>query len=77
MLVQFLDLEEPLEKGTATYSSILAWRIPCTEKPGRLQSMDLQSQTQLSDELENLRRQISVAENLLRDETISSIKEFC
>ena len=35
------------------------------------------SQTQLSDELENLRSKISVAENLLRDETISSIKEFC
>ena len=33
-----LGWEDPLEKGTATYSSILAWRIPCTEKPGRLQS---------------------------------------
>ena len=30
------------EKGTATHSSILAWRIPWTEKPGRLQSMGLQ-----------------------------------
>ena len=34
--------EDPLEKGMATYSSILAWRIPWTEKPGRLQSMGLQ-----------------------------------
>ena len=31
----------------ATHSSILAWRIPCTEKPGGLQPMELQSQTQL------------------------------
>ena len=33
-----LDQENPLEKGMATYSSILAWRIPWTEKPGGLQS---------------------------------------
>ena len=32
-----------------THSSILAWRIPWTEEPGALQSMGLQSQTQLSD----------------------------
>ena len=31
----------PLEKGMATHSSILAWRIPCTEEPGGLQSMEL------------------------------------
>ena len=37
--VQSLGLEDPLEKGMATYSSILAWRIPWTEKPGGLQSM--------------------------------------
>jgi len=37
--VQFLDLEDPLEKETATHSSILAWRIPWTEEPDRLQSM--------------------------------------
>ena len=34
--VQSLGQEDPLEKGTATHSSILAWRIPWTEKPGRL-----------------------------------------
>ena len=34
-----LGWEDPLEKGTATHSSILAWRSPWTEKPGRLQSM--------------------------------------
>ena len=37
--VQSLDQKDPLEKGMATYSSILAWRIPKTEEPGRLQSL--------------------------------------
>ena len=37
--VQSLDGEDPLEKGMATRSSILAWRIPWTEEPSRLQSM--------------------------------------
>ena len=35
-LVQFLSQEDPLEKEMATHSSILAWRIPWTEEPGRL-----------------------------------------
>ena len=38
MWVRFLDLEDPLEKGMATHSSILAWRIPWAEKAGRLHS---------------------------------------
>ena len=37
--VPSLGREVPLEKGMATHSSILAWRIPWTEEPGRLQSM--------------------------------------
>ena len=37
--VRFLGQEDPLEKQMATHSSILAWRIPRTEEPGRLQSM--------------------------------------
>ena len=37
--VQSLGWEEPLQKEMATNSSILAWKIPWTEKPGRLQSM--------------------------------------
>ena len=37
--VQSLGREDPLEKGMATHSSILAWRIPWTEEPGGLQSM--------------------------------------
>ena len=40
--VQSLGQEEPLEKGMATHSSILAWKIPWMEEPGRLQSMGLQ-----------------------------------
>ena len=40
--VQFLDQEDPLEKGMATHCSILAWRIQWTEEPGRLQSMGSQ-----------------------------------
>ena len=40
--IQYLGWEDPLEKGTATHSSILAWRIPWTEEPGGLQSLGLQ-----------------------------------
>ena len=40
--VQPLGQEDPLEKGMATHSSILAWRIPWTEEPGGLQSMTFQ-----------------------------------
>ena len=36
--VQFLGQEDPLEKGMAIHSCILAWRIPWTEEPGELQS---------------------------------------
>ena len=45
-----LGQEDPLEKGMATHSSILAWKIPWTEEPGGLQFMELQkSQTRLSN----------------------------
>ena len=40
--VQSLGWEDPLEKEMATHSSILAWRIPWMEEPGRLQSTGLQ-----------------------------------
>ena len=43
-----LGQEDPLEEGLATHSSVLAWRIPWTEEPGRQQSTGLQSPTQLS-----------------------------
>ena len=39
--VWWLGQEDPLEKGMATHSRILAWRIPWTEDPGRLQSLEL------------------------------------
>ena len=42
--VKSLGREDPLEKGMATHSSILARRIPWTEEPGGLQSVGLQSQ---------------------------------
>ena len=38
--VQFLGQEDPLEKGLTTHTSILAWRIPWTEEPSGLQSID-------------------------------------
>ena len=40
--VQSLGQEDPLEEGMATHSSVLAWRIPWTEKPGGLQTVGLQ-----------------------------------
>ena len=46
--VQSLGQEDPLEKEMATHYSILAWKIPWMEEPGRLQSVRLQ-RTQLSD----------------------------
>ena len=54
MWVPSLGGEDPLEKGMATHSSILAWGIPWTEEPGGLQSTGLQSETRLSTQ--NLNR---------------------
>ena len=45
--VQFPGQEDPLEKGIATHSSILTWRIPWTEEPGGLQSMGSQGVRQV------------------------------
>ena len=47
--VQSLDQEDPLEKGMATHSSILVWRIPGTEKPVSTLHGVAKSQTRLSD----------------------------
>ena len=50
MLIQSLGQEDPLEKGMATRSSILAWEIPWTEEPGGLLSMGFADcQTRLSE----------------------------
>ena len=47
MRFRSLSWEDPLEEGTATHSSILAWKIPWAEEPCELQSTVSQSQTQL------------------------------
>ena len=49
--IQPLDQEDLLEKGMATHSNVLAWKIPWTEEPGGLQSMELQrvDKTELAD----------------------------
>ena len=46
--VRSLDWKDPLEVEMTIHSSILAWRIPWTEKPGELQSKESQSQTRLT-----------------------------
>ena len=55
--VQSLGWEDPLEKEVASHSSILAWRIPQTEKPGRLQSMGLKRVEH--DQMTNMHKHIS------------------
>ena len=50
--VQPVDWEYPLKESMATHSSILAWRIPWTEEPGRLQSMGLQKVRHYLSDLE-------------------------
>ena len=42
------QLEDPLEKGVATHSSVLAWEIPWTEEPGGLQYMGLQKELDMT-----------------------------
>ena len=49
--VPTLGQEDPLEKGMATHSSILARRIPGTEEPGGLQFMGLQKESDMSEQL--------------------------
>ena len=63
--VRSLGWEGPLEKGMATHSSILAWRIPWAEEPGRLQSMSLKE----SDTTERL----STAQHIEKQQNTSSI----
>ena len=46
-----LGWEDPLEKEMATHSSILAWKTPWTEEPGRLQSMGLQKELDMTEQL--------------------------
>ena len=46
--VQSLGWEDPLEKGMASHSSVFAWEIQWTEKPGRLQTMRLQKELDMT-----------------------------
>ena len=46
--IRSLGQEDPLEKGMATHSSILAWRVPWTEEPGRLKYMGSDTTEQLT-----------------------------
>ena len=50
MYVQFLSWDDTLEMGMATYSNILAWRIPWTGKPGGLQSLGV-SELDMTEQL--------------------------
>ena len=52
--VRALSWEDPLEKEMAIHPSTIAWKIPWTEEPGRLQSMGSQSRTRLSDFIVNI-----------------------
>ena len=54
--VRSLGWEDALEEGIATHSSILAWRMPWTEEPGRLQSVGLQRVRRDKSNLEHTRR---------------------
>ena len=47
--VQYRGWEDPLEKEMATYYSTVAWKIPWTEEPGKLQCIKFQSRTRLSN----------------------------
>ena len=62
--VQSLDWEDPLEKGTAAHSSVLAFKIPWTEKPGRLQGVH--GVTKSSDMTERLSLSLYCSPNIQR-----------
>ena len=65
--VQSLVWEDLLEKEMAPHFSILAWKIPWMEEPGRLQSMGLQSQTRLSDFTESLQKTVNTRDQRGRE----------
>ena len=61
MWVRSLGQEDPLEKEMATHSSIIAWKIPWTKKPGGLQSMGLQ---RIRQDLASKQKQVLGADNI-------------
>ena len=63
MWIQSLGWEDPLKKGMATHSSILAWEIPWTVEPGRPQSPGSQTQTQLTESMHTLGHLYKVRES--------------
>ena len=65
--VQSLVWEDLLEKEMAPHFSILAWKIPWMEEPGRLQSMGLQSQTRLSDFTKSLQKTVNTRDQRGRE----------
>ena len=71
-----LGQEDPLEKGMATHASILTWRIPWTEKPGRLQSMRCK-ESDMAEQLTHTykgyfgRRAITNLENIIKSRDIT------
>ena len=74
--VQFLGWEDPLEKETATHSSTLAWKIPWTGEPGRLQSRGVtKSRTRLSDFIHGIRGTVMTRSNN-RDEGLNIVAIF-
>jgi len=66
MGVQSQGREDPLEEGMATHSSILAWRIPWTEEPGGLQSVESQESGHDWSDLAHM--QISLACEMIEGE---------
>ena len=62
---QSLGQKDPLEEEMAPHSSILAWEIPWIRKPGRLQSMGLQSQTELSTQTHSIPSYMRTTSSLL------------
>ena len=66
-----LAWKDPLEKGMATQSSILDWRLPWTEEPGRLQSRELQSHMWLSNY-----HYLMINNNYLKNYKVPGFKRF-
>ena len=60
-----MDVEDPLEEGMATHTSILAWKTLWTEEPGRLESMGLQSWTQPSTHAHTRRDEGGVKKDIM------------
>ena len=66
--VQSLGWEDPLETELATHSNILAWKIPWTEEPDRLQSMELQ---RARHDLETKHRHINSVHIILKADSVA------